>query len=240
MPIEKYVPARSRTSTFDSDTFFKMDESGVAYASPHWLTEGKESFAASLDAETPQKAMADLFELFPEQTTVVPDSTLWVALIFPVLVDAACFEPAVSQQAPVEGREQKLLAAKLWTSFEADTLEDGMEHPAEQIIGKALRSEEELRVLEWFRAFALDAERPSFAASVLRCLGRQMHPGTDSWRVELVRDALAMDDVEIRDAAAQAAESWGGRDLIEVLTSHREPEPWLRDYIRDIIDDLRE
>ena len=111
--------------------------------------------------------------------------------------------PAVSQEAPVEGREQKLLAAKLWTTFEAFTLEDGMEHPADSdLLERRCGSEEEQRVLEWFKiGFPVDAERPSFAASVLRCLGRQMHPG-NSWRVELVRDALAMDDLEIRDAAA--------------------------------------
>ena len=49
-----------------------------------------------------------------------------------------------------------------------------------------------------------------------------------------------MDDVEIRDAAVQAAESWGGREVVDVLMSHDEPEPWLRECIPEIIDDLRE
>ncbi len=41
----------------------------------------------------------------------------------------------------------------------------------------------------------------------------------------------------MRDAAVQAAESWGG-DLADILRTHHEPEPWLREYIRDVISDL--
>ncbi len=113
-----------------------------------------------------------------------------------------------------------------------------MEHPAEEIIGEALRSAEDERVLDWLRDFCADAAQPSFAASALRCLGRHDYVGTASWRVGLLRDGLAMASVEIRDAAVQAAESWGDSGFIEVLQSHSEPEPWLRQYIFDVVDDL--
>ena len=149
-------------------------------------------------------------------------------------------EAAAAQKALVEDRERERLANRLWTAFAADPLEDGMSHPAEEIIGEALRSTEDKPVLDWFRTFSLDAERPSFAASVLRCLGRQTPPGTDSWRTELVRGGLAVDDVEIRDAAVQAAESWGDRSLADVMKAHREAEPWLREYIENVISDLGE
>ncbi len=149
-------------------------------------------------------------------------------------------EAAAAQKALVEGRERKRLANRLWMAFAADSLEDGMFHPAEEIIGEALRAAEDKPVLDWFRTFSLDAEQPSFAASVLRCLGRQTPPGTDSWRTELVRDGLSMDDVEIRDAAVQAAESWGDRSLADVMKAHSEAEPWLREYIENVISDLGE
>ena len=147
-------------------------------------------------------------------------------------------ETATAQKALVEDRERERLANRLWMAFAADPLEDGMFHPAEEIIGEALRSTGDNLVLDWFWTFSLDAERPSFAASVLRCLGRQTPPGTDLWRTELVRDGLSMDDVEIRDAAVQAAESWGDRSLVDVMRAHREAEPWLREYIEDVISDL--
>ena len=111
-----------------------------------------------------------------------------------------------------------------------------MYHPAEKIIGEALQAREDLPVLDWFTAFSLDVAHPGFAASVLRCLGRQTLPGTARWRVGLVREGLSIDNIEIRDAAAQTAESWGG--MRGVLEAHSEFAPWLRRYIRDIIDDL--
>ena len=129
---------------------------------------------------------------------------------------------------------------ELHAAFETQPLEDGMHHKAEDIIEQAFQSGEDPRILEWLRAFSLDDTQPSFAASVLRCLGRQEHLGTSSWRSELVRDALALDDVEIRDAAVQAAELWDAREILPVLKSHSEPESWLRDYICDVIDDLGE
>ena len=43
-------------------------------------------------------------------------------------------------------------------------------------------------------------------------LGRQTDIGNAAWRAGLVRDALATADIEIRDAAVHAAESWGGAE----------------------------
>ena len=139
---------------------------------------------------------------------------------------------------PAEDRERARFTFWLWAAFEADPFEDGMYHPAEQIIEKALQSRESQRVLEWLKDLSLDTTHPSFSAEVLRCLGRQTHPGTVAWRARLVRDGLAVDDVEMRDAAVQAAEWWGDPNMRNVLESHSEPEPWLRDHIRDVIDDL--
>ena len=136
--------------------------------------------------------------------------------------------------------EQERLETRLWAAFEADPLEDGMYHPAEEVIGEALQAADRESTLKWFKEFSMDGAHPGFAASILRCLGRQEHPGTDKWRAELVRDGLASEDVEIRDAAVQAAESWEDRSLRGILEVHDEPVPWLRDYIRDVIDDLKE
>ncbi len=157
-----------------------------------------------------------------------------------LLVDMAGPEPATSQLVPVEDQGQQRLATWLWAAFETAPLEDGMDHPAEKIIEQALQSNESHCVLEELRSLSLDAAHPSFAASVLRCLGRQQNPGTDTWRTDLVRDGLTVDDAEIRDATVYAAEWWGGREMRNVLQSHSEPEPWLRDYIRNVIEDLGE
>ncbi len=142
------------------------------------------------------------------------------------------------KDAAVDSRGQEVLASRLRASFEIDSVEDGIEHLAEGIIDESLRSANGEQVLEWLGAFCVDTSRPSFAASVLRCLGRNEYAGTFAWSVGIVRDGLATDIVEIRDAAVQAAESWADSDLIDVLRSHSDSEPWLRQYILDVIDDL--
>jgi len=133
------------------------------------------------------------------------------------------------------------LRDSLNASFEAIPLQDGMDHPAEDIIGDAVRSMDDNSLFEWFSVVCLDIKYPTFSASILCCLGRQIHIGTDSWRTELVGKALTVDDIEIRDAALNAAEFWGGQRMRHMLSGKVEAEPiqWLQDYMRDIIEDLR-
>lgn len=157
----------------------------------------------------------------------------------PSIEEAICFESIAGEQALVAGPKQERLAHRLRGAFEIEPFEDGMDHPADQIIENALHSSGSQDILDWLSAFSLDTERPSFASSVLRCLGRQTHIGTPAWCAGLVRDALATDDIEIRDAAVQAAESWGEKEVVDVLKLHNDPESWFQAYILKIIDDLQ-
>ena len=241
MLVETRSPQRSTTSISVLETFPMMDQSDTFYDAPRRLAAGKDSLAVSSDAASLQKRVMELAKsLVLDRVLARPTDAPMVTDLFPVLVNVAYSEPPELQQSLVEEQGQTQLAAKLHLAFEADPLEDGMFHPAEQIIEKALRSNESQRVLGWLRSLSLDAAHPSFSAEVLRCLGRQTHLGTASWRTELVRDGLAMDNAEIRDAAVRVAEWWGDRDMRTVLKSHSEPETWLQSYIRDVIEDLGE
>jgi len=133
------------------------------------------------------------------------------------------------------------LRDSLNASFEATPLQDGMDHPAEDIISDAVRSIDDKSLFKWFSIVCLDTKYPTFSASILRCIGRQIHIGTDSWRTELVGKALTVDDVEIRDAALNVAEFWGSQRMRNMLAGKVETEPiqWLRDYMQDVIEDLR-
>ncbi len=159
---------------------------------------------------------------------------------FPAFMESPGLRPASEERSLVERRERERFAASLRSVFETDPLEDGVTHPAEEIIGGALRSTDGRRVLGWLESFSRDAAQPDFAASVLRCLGRQERPGEPPWRAEVVETALDSDDVRIRDAAVQAAESWGGPDMRDILRAHSESARWLRDHIRDVVVDLGE
>ena len=130
------------------------------------------------------------------------------------------------------------LEDKLRKAFAEYPLVDGINHPAELIVDEALAPANGKRFLAELRKWSLDIANPGFASSVLRCLGRT-NPGTSAWRIKIVRSALNADDVEVRDAAVQAAESWGDPEILGVLENHVEAIPWLRDYIEDVVDDLK-
>ena len=135
-------------------------------------------------------------------------------------------------------QDRERFATALWMSFESEPVEDGMEHPADTIIVDAYRSANGRHVFNWLKSFSTNASQPRFAASVLRCIGRIDNFGTVSWRVGVIRDCLAIDEVEIRDAAVQAAELWADVEVVGVLRFHLEPESWLREYILDVADEL--
>ena len=153
-------------------------------------------------------------------------------------LNLAGFEKNWGQESSVEDKKRMQLANRLLAAFEAEPLEDGMDHPAERIIRNELETGKKQYVLDIFSAFSLDVANSGFAASVLRCLGRQPYLGTVAWRTTLVREALSVNDIEIRDAAVQAAESWNDEEMRIVLEQHSEPEPWFRDYIADVLADL--
>ena len=70
-------------------------------------------------------------------------------------------------QIPSVSSGAKHLSAALQASFDAQPVEDGITHPAEEIINRAIHSAHERRTLYWLRAFCTELDRPAFAASVL-------------------------------------------------------------------------
>ena len=241
MKIETLTPARSTATIFVPDAMETMNPSGMSSDVPPRLVEGKESLAISSDVALLQGELVQLVEdLYFHWAAVDWTGDARGAQLFPVLVDTSYFRQKAAQNASFAAQERVQLAQSLLVAFEIEPLEDGMGHAAEKIISEALRSPQDRQVLDWFKGFCLEATRPNFAASVLRCLARRPNPGTTSWRTDLVRSALDMEDAEIRDAAVQAAEFWGGQDIRNVLETHKEPLQWLRNYVRDVIEDLGE
>lgn len=206
--------------------FFEVDRSNINAESPRLLENGRESVAFSLDATFLQwQTLRILYDLLLRELPSV------------VELDSYRSTFLVTQD---WNREQERIEAKLLAAFESEPLEDGMDHPAEKIIGEVLQSADGTLALEWLKTLATNPARPGFSALVLRCLGRHEGLGSAKWRTHIVQAALAIDNIEVRDAAAQAAESWGGPEMREVLKAHTEPESWLSDYIQEVVDDLVE
>lgn len=62
---------------------------------------------------------------------------------------------------------------------------------------------------------------------------------TQELRSCIVRTGLAHKDIQVRDAAITAAENWEGADLADILAAHDEKEGWLREYMAQVIVNLR-
>ncbi len=204
-----------------------------------WVPMTKGSFAVSSNAASAQKRMKELETqlLSCETYRTLIDSPI-VAGLFQMHLNLPAFEETWDQGSFINEKERAQLENRLLTTFEAEPVEDGIDHPADNIIRDLLETGENQNILDMLQAFSLNESYSSFAASVLRCLGRQPHLGTVAWRTTLVRDALSINDVEIRDAAIQVAELWADREMRPVLEQHTESEPWLRDYISDVLTDL--
>ena len=213
------------------------------------VAHGRNSLAISPAAISRRLVLALLARNSHAETwssvATIPENTLDKPLISGVLIefeepDKPDTELDSSGKASSRGGPAVDLEARLHLAFEAEPVEDGMDHPAEDIICGALAAAASSPVLEWLRGLCLDATRPHFSASVLRCLSRQPRPGTSEWRIDLVGAALKANDPEIRDAAVQAAEHWRDAGIREVLRSHNESLRWLRSAIEDVIEDLGE
>ena len=235
MLIDAKASAPSTTLRFLPPPFSDVGPLGAVDRSVAVLANGKESMAVS---SAPARLGRYLVKL-GQALVVEPAHTAFLdtrlgASLFPAVIDSVGFG--------IEDAEKERLEFRLRAAFDTDPLEDGISHPAERIVREALQAvDDRSRIFACLRALSVDAEHPGFSASVLRCLSR-WRLGTSAWRAEIVRSALAADDVEMRDAAVQAAESWGGPEMRDVLRSHVEVEPtsWLRAYLQDVVEDLGE
>lgn len=133
--------------------------------------------------------------------------------------------------------------ARLIAELKDNPIEDGIEHPAEYVIKEALRTNRGLCLAYVSRIIGEHAQsRPSTAASIIRCIGRLRPDEVAPWGTHIVEDALRHKDVEVREAGVRALEHWGGHVAFRMLCDHIrnscDEEPWLRDYVRQVIADL--
>ncbi|KKN91134.1 hypothetical protein LCGC14_0219990 [marine sediment metagenome] len=87
--------------------------------------------------------------------------------------------------------------------------------------------------------FLIERRHPSIHAGILRCVGRQPYKIVGQHGIKLASYGLKHADQEVRDAAIGMLESWGGVDSLNILVNHVETKEWLRDYIEQVIVDLK-
>ncbi len=130
----------------------------------------------------------------------------------------------------------ELFRRMLLAALSDEPIEDGITHPAENLIQDAHRRNAS-RCMQTL-TFILNEmyrNRPSLSASLLRCIGRMRAERLGPWGIITVKQALFHEDVEVRDAAIRALEKWGTGECLQVLWQYRDSEDWLNDYVRQVI-----
>ena len=231
--LDTQLQSRTRSST----NFWKQDSmpdrSGDYTPSLPLASNGRGSPASHVDAVALQREMASLaYRIFVLPSSETPIDTSVLSSLLPTYVESSSFTKAS------HAFEVVALTHRLLSAIESEPLEDGIRHPAEDVLDAAFRLHPTSSLLAWVQDIALDTHSPTTAASVLRCLGRRARPANSSWRAALVKGALSTDEVDVRDAAVQAAESWGDVQILGVLRSHVEQVRWLRTYTEYVIEDM--
>jgi hypothetical protein len=127
------------------------------------------------------------------------------------------------------------LKHRIITVFERIPIEDGYNHPGQRLIQKAIsKMGDEALLLLFFMLFD-PGTNPSLAAGIIRCLGRLPIPD-EEWCVLITSEGLKSTHIEVRDAIMQAVESWDNKRIFDELKKHNEPNSWLKDYSKRILN----
>lgn len=128
---------------------------------------------------------------------------------------------------------------RLLAALVAQPVEDGMWHPAEDVLRWAVGSFP-VEAGRWVSDVHLDlSDKPDVAAGLMQCLARLAFSDVGTWGPRLVKNGLRHRDVAVREATVIAIESWGQPGLLELLRAHREPEAWLADYVEQVLRDYQ-
>jgi hypothetical protein len=125
---------------------------------------------------------------------------------------------------------------RIQLALEFEPVEDGHTHTMEDYLKKIIY-ERGQEIGSWLIDVISGRWNQCLAAELLRLVSRQK-PFTENWRLDVIRTALSSPNVELRDAAVQAAELWEEPQAVEVLQQHEERCAWLADYIKRVVQDL--
>jgi len=128
----------------------------------------------------------------------------------------------------------------LLDSLREQPIEDGVTHPGEALLRRALRSYA-AEVRAWLSEQTVSSVSRTFAerGSLLRLVGRMPRLQVAPWGYALVASVLKDADLEVRDAAVKALELWRGPAALKILETHVESERWLSDHLRRLVEELK-
>jgi hypothetical protein len=138
-------------------------------------------------------------------------------------------------------RAQENFRSELMGALRTEHIEDGMPHPSETILQDAFERNPETAI-QWIQSFFTNSyyKRPAMASAILRLIGRLQYSLVGFTGMLIAVTGLTHQEVNVRDSAVRALESWGGPSSRIALENHvgKEPVPRLARYIKQVIKDL--
>lgn len=140
--------------------------------------------------------------------------------------------PEAAERA-LEQQFQARLEAALLSDLRERPLEDGWTHPADETLAKHFEERGSFAPTDLVWVFErLEAHH---RRALVQCLGRLRAAASSPRILELARRCLEDEDIESRDIAVGALESWGTEGAIALLRAHVEERAWLADSIAQIV-----
>lgn len=131
------------------------------------------------------------------------------------------------------------VADRLVKTLSDQPVEDGVSHPAEQILREGARREPQV-LASWVLRLIRKSGRSTLSADILRCVARLNASEFTEWGKPLVESGLGHAESEVRDAAIQALELWATPDSFDLLRRHSDPVPWIQEYVDAILKEAEE
>ena len=144
----------------------------------------------------------------------------------PRVIEAASISPV-----------SRAIATQLVSILVVEPVEAGYDHPAEDVIKKLNATSPLDLEIALDHLISGDGTSHAIKFDLLIMIGRTS-PISDEWRAGIISKALASENIDIRDAALQAAEQLMDSSLIPILTAHEEPINWLNRYQKTVISSL--
>src|SRR5262249_51808254 len=132
-----------------------------------------------------------------------------------------------AEAVPDESTDAELLKAQenfrseLIGALRTEHIEDGITHPAETIVQGALEKNP-VTAIQWIQSFFTSNyyKRPTMAGAILRLIGRLPYNLVGFTGMLIAVAGLTHQEVQVRDSAVRALESWGEPSSQIALENH--------------------
>jgi len=129
---------------------------------------------------------------------------------------------------------------KFLKALENSEFEFGNDALADRFLRERLK-ENEMATKTWLNEIFIDRfNQKAVVTGLLRVIAHLEHSEIAPQGPTMALAAMTHSDVEVRECGVRALENWGSQVYITALQAVDFPEPWLQDYVSQVVTQLQE